>query len=165
MILVTGAAGKTGKAVVKALAGRGALVRALTRRPEQADALMALGAAAVCVGNFEDRDALAQAAGGVEAIYHICPNVSRNEVAYARAVADEAKRQRVARFVYHSVLHPQIETMPHHWAKLRVERCCSAAALCSPSCSRRPICKISSAPGAALSRTACSAFPIRPRRG
>jgi hypothetical protein len=23
--------------------------------------------------------------------------------------------------VYHSVLHPQIEAMPHHWNKLRVE--------------------------------------------
>jgi NAD(P)H dehydrogenase (quinone) len=121
MILVTGAAGKTGRAAVKALAGAGAQVRALVRRCEQADALTALGAATVCVGGFEDRDALAKAAAGVEAIYHICPNVSRNEVAYARAVADAAKRRRVARFVYHSVLRPQIEAMPHHWAKLRAE--------------------------------------------
>ena len=121
MILVTGAAGKTGRAVVKALAGAGARVRALVHRSEQADALKALGAAAVCVGSFEDGDALAQAAAGIEAVYHICPNVSANEVAYARAVADAAKGQRVARFVYHSVLHPQIEAMPHHWAKLRAE--------------------------------------------
>jgi NAD(P)H dehydrogenase (quinone) len=27
----------------------------------------------------------------------------------------------VSRLVYHSVLHPQIEAMPHHWNKLRVE--------------------------------------------
>jgi uncharacterized protein YbjT (DUF2867 family) len=27
----------------------------------------------------------------------------------------------VERFVFHSVLHPQIEAMPHHWQKLRVE--------------------------------------------
>jgi len=27
----------------------------------------------------------------------------------------------VQRFVYHSVLHPQVEAMPHHWQKLRVE--------------------------------------------
>lgn len=121
MILVTGAAGKTGRAAVKALAGVGARVRALVRRREQADALKALGATAVCVGGFEDRDALAKAAAGVEAVYHICPNVSANEVAYARAVADAAKGQRVARFVYHSVLHPQIEAMPHHWAKMRAE--------------------------------------------
>jgi uncharacterized protein YbjT (DUF2867 family) len=27
----------------------------------------------------------------------------------------------VKRFVFHSVLHPQIEAMPHHWQKMRVE--------------------------------------------
>ena len=36
---------------------------------------------------------------------------------YARAVAAAARAQGVARFVYHSVLHPQIEAMPHHWAE------------------------------------------------
>ena len=121
MILVTGAAGKTGRAVIKALAGAGAQVRALVRRPGEPGALRALGAAEVSVGSFEDRGALALAAGGAQAIYHICPNASANEIAYARAVAEAAKAQNVERFVYHSVLHPQIEAMPHHWAKLRVE--------------------------------------------
>ena len=121
MILVTGAAGKTGKAVVKALAGEGASVRALIRSPEHADTLMALGAAEVALGSFTDPAALARAAAGAQAIYHICPNVSPEEVAYARAVVAAAKAQGVTRFVYHSVLHPQIEAMPHHWAKLRTE--------------------------------------------
>jgi len=121
MILVTGAAGKTGQAVVRALAAKGAEVRALVRRAEQVDALKALGAKKVSVGSFEDRGALALATAGVQAVYHICPNVSANEVAYARAVVEAAKEHGIERFVYHSVLHPQIEAMPHHWAKLRVE--------------------------------------------
>ncbi|MGA3307693.1 MAG: NmrA family NAD(P)-binding protein [Xanthobacteraceae bacterium] len=121
MILVTGAAGKTGKAVVKALAAKGVRVRALVRNPEHAGALMTLGAAEVSIGSFEDAHALALAAAGTRAIYHICPNVSRDEVAYARAVAAAAQAQNVERFVYHSVLHPQIEAMPHHWEKMRVE--------------------------------------------
>ncbi len=121
MILVTGAAGKTGKAVVKALACKGARVRALIRNPEAAGRLMALGAAEVALGSFADAVALASAAAGVRAIYHICPNVSREEVAYARAVVAAAKAQGVRRLVYHSVLHPQIEAMPHHWAKLQTE--------------------------------------------
>lgn len=121
MILVTGAAGKTGKAIVKALAGKGARVRALIRNPEAAGMLMALGAAEVALGSFADAAALASAAAGVRAIYHICPNVSREEVAYARAVVAAAKAQGVRRLVYHSVLHPQIEAMPHHWAKLQTE--------------------------------------------
>jgi NAD(P)H dehydrogenase (quinone) len=121
MILVTGAAGKTGRAVVAALAAKGAGVRALVRRPEQAADLAALGAAEVSVGNFEDRGALDRAAAGARAIYHICPNVSAAEFAYAQAVAEAARAERVGRFVYHSVLHPQIEAMPHHFAKMRVE--------------------------------------------
>ncbi len=82
---------------------------------------MALGAAEVALGSFTDDAALASAAADVKAIYHICPNVSREEVAYARAVVAAAKAQGVTRFVYHSVLHPQIEAMPHHWAKMRAE--------------------------------------------
>jgi uncharacterized protein YbjT (DUF2867 family) len=121
MILVTGAAGKTGKAVVKALAAKGARVRALVRNPDHAGALLALGAIEVSFGSFEDSRALAQATAGAQAIYHICPNVSRDELAYARAVAAAARTHGVARFVYHSVLHPQIEAMPHHWQKMRVE--------------------------------------------
>jgi NAD(P)H dehydrogenase (quinone) len=121
MILVTGAAGKTGMAVVAALAARGARVRALVRNPAQAPAMTALGATDIALGSFGDGDALLRAAAGAEAIYHICPNVSPHELAYARAVAAAARGCGVARFVYHSVLHPQIEAMPHHWRKLRVE--------------------------------------------
>jgi NAD(P)H dehydrogenase (quinone) len=121
MILVTGAAGKTGRAVIKALAQKGAGVRALVRNPEHAGALMALGAAEVAVGSFDDAHALNSAAAGAQAIYHICPNVSRDELAYAGAIAEAALANGVARFVYHSVLHPQIEAMPHHWQKLRSE--------------------------------------------
>ncbi len=127
MILVTGAAGKTGNAVVKALAAKGANVRALVRRPEYAAVLEALGAAEVSIGSFDDPGALALATAGTRAIYHICPNVSPNEVAHARAVAAAAQAQNVARFVYHSVLHPQIEAMPHHWQKMRTEEMLFAA--------------------------------------
>jgi NAD(P)H dehydrogenase (quinone) len=121
MILVTGAAGKTGKAVVSALAAAGAPVRAMVRRPEQVAALQALGAAEVVTGSFEDADSLRRAATGALAIYHICPNVSSSELTYAQSVAAAARGCGVRRFVYHSVLHPQIEAMPHHWRKMRVE--------------------------------------------
>jgi len=121
MILITGAAGKTGKAAIKALAARGARVRAVVRRPEYAAALMTLGAAEVAVARFDDRRALSQAAAGARAIYHICPNLSPHEAAYARTVSGAALAQSVRCFVYHSVLHPQIAAMPHHWQKMRVE--------------------------------------------
>jgi NAD(P)H dehydrogenase (quinone) len=40
---------------------------------------------------------------------------------FAKALVGAATGSGVSRLVYHSVLHPQIEAMPHHWNKLRVE--------------------------------------------
>jgi len=70
MILVTGAAGKTGKAVVQALAARRADVRALIRpaRTKRKPSSYRLPKQ-FHVGNFEDADALAAATSGVSAIY------------------------------------------------------------------------------------------------
>ena len=62
-----------------------------------------------------------QAARGVQAIYHICPNVSPDEVAIGQVVIAAARSAGIERLVYHSVLHPQTEAIPHHWHKLRVE--------------------------------------------
>jgi NAD(P)H dehydrogenase (quinone) len=129
MILVTGAAGKTGMAVIKALAARGGAVRALVRHADRSDAVAAQGAREIAVGAFEDAVALAAAMYGARAIYHICPNVSPHEISYARALIAAAKAAGVPRFVYHSVLHTQIEAMPHHWAKLRVEELLLASGL------------------------------------
>jgi len=121
MILITGAGGKTGKAVIKALVARGAAVRAFVRSPAHEAALTTLGVAEVFVGTMDDAESVVRAVRGAEAIYHICPNVSPHEVAFARALIAAATQLAMPRLVYHSVLHPQIEAMPHHWAKLRVE--------------------------------------------
>jgi NAD(P)H dehydrogenase (quinone) len=129
MILVTGAAGKTGKAVVEALAKKDASVRVMVRRGEHFAALKAVGAAQCVIASFEDEEALRRAADGVRAVYHICPNVSREEVTFARAVAAAAQTRGAKRFVYHSVLHPQIEAMPHHWQKMRAEEMLLATGL------------------------------------
>jgi len=115
--------------VIEALAKKGATVRALLRRAEHVTALKTLGAAECVIGSFEDAGALRRAAAGASAIYHICPNVSPHEVAYARAVVEAAQANGVKRFVYHSVLHPQIEAMPHHWQKMRAEEMLFAAGL------------------------------------
>jgi NAD(P)H dehydrogenase (quinone) len=121
MILVTGAGGKTGKAVIKALVARGADVRAFVRSPGHEATLTKMGVSEVVAGAMDDADALTHAVKGMDAIYHICPNVSPYEVAYAKALVTAATGLGVSRLVYHSVLHPQIKAMPHHWNKLRVE--------------------------------------------
>jgi uncharacterized protein YbjT (DUF2867 family) len=121
MILVTGAAGKTGRAVLRALIARGETVRALVHRSEQARPLEVLGAREVLIGDMRDQATMDQAARGVRAIYHICPNISPNEVAIGQAAIAAGRSAGVEHFVFHSVLHPQSEAMPHHWQKLRVE--------------------------------------------
>jgi uncharacterized protein YbjT (DUF2867 family) len=121
MILVTGAGGKTGKAVIKALVARGVPVRAFVRSSAHEAALTAMGVREVVAGAMDDVDSLSRAVRGMNAIYHICPNVNPHEVVFAKAIITAVTNLGVSRLVYHSVLHPQIEAMPHHWNKLRVE--------------------------------------------
>ncbi len=120
-ILVTGAAGKTGQAVIGALAARGAAVRALVRRPEQAAHMRELGVADIVIGDIQERTTLGGAMQGIRAVYYICPNMHPHEIAIGEMMIEAALQAGVEHFVYHSVLHPQAESMPHHWAKLRVE--------------------------------------------
>jgi uncharacterized protein YbjT (DUF2867 family) len=121
MILVTGAAGKTGRAVISALCARGQMIRALVHRPEQAQVVAGLGAHEVVAGDLRSQALMDRAARGVRAVYHICPNMSPDEIAIGQAAVSAARAMGVEHFVYHSVLHPQTEAMPHHWQKLRVE--------------------------------------------
>ncbi len=121
MILITGAAGKTGKAVTQALVAKGESVRALVYRDEHIPTLKALGAKEIIVGDMIDRPTVENASTGVRAVYHICPNMSPDEIMIGRFVIDAADALGVEHLVYHSVLHPQSESMPHHWSKLRLE--------------------------------------------
>lgn len=129
MILVTGAAGKTGRAVIHALARRGKSVRAMARRAEQVPSLEAIGAAEVALGDLLDESAVRRAVDGVQAIYHIAPNVSPYEVTIGERVITAARAAGVEHFVFHSVFHPQVEAMPHHWLKMRVEESLFASGL------------------------------------
>jgi NAD(P)H dehydrogenase (quinone) len=121
MILITGAGGKTGTTLIKALVARGAPVRAFFRSAAHRASLTAMGAKEIFVGSMADPYALSQAVRGIDAIYHICPNVHPDEVAFARLLIAAATDLGVPRLVYHSVLHAQVEAMPHHWNKMRVE--------------------------------------------
>ena len=132
MILITGATGKTGQAVIDALAVRGGhRLRALVQpgRQSSAAAIKISAQAEIMVGDLLNAATLAAAFSGVHALYHICPNVHPQEVAIGQNVIGAARAARVTHFVYHSVLQPQVEAMPHHWSKMRVEEMLCAAQL------------------------------------
>ncbi len=123
MILVTGAAGKTGRRVIGALVRRDQQVRALIRpgREAQVKQMQALGVSEIVTGDMSDPVTWKGATSHISAIYHICPNMHQDEVKIGRLMIGAALDQSVGRVVYHSVLHPQTEAMSHHWNKLRVE--------------------------------------------
>ena len=96
-------------------------VSAFVYRKEHASILQSLGAEKVIVGDLRDRDLIRSAMQDVQCIYHICPNMSPDELIIGRMVIDEAQKADVEHIIYHSVLHPQTEKMNHHWQKLRME--------------------------------------------
>lgn len=120
MIVITGAGGKTGRAVVTALS-RLERVTAFARSEQFIPTLKSLGASAVQVGDLRDPEAVREAMRAARAVYHLCPNMSPDEIEIGRLVIGKAREAGVEHFVYHSVLHPQTERMNHHWQKLRVE--------------------------------------------
>lgn len=121
MILVTGAAGKTGQAVIRALLEKKSKVKAFVRSQSEADLVTRIGVQSIALGEFQNTAALREACKGIEKIYHICPNVAPDESEIGERLLTIAKQANVNHFVYHSVLHPQVEAMPHHWQKMRVE--------------------------------------------
>ena len=116
MILVVGAAGKTGRAVTNALLRRGVPVRAALRpgssgRPVEDPLVTRVEV------DLETGEGLANALDGVRAVYHLAPNLHPDEVGIARRVAEAGARAGVGRFAFHSVLHPHDASMPHHLRK------------------------------------------------
>ena len=120
-VLVVGAAGKTGLAVSRALAARGVTVRALVRTDARRSEVLRAGAAEVAVADLASGEGLDAAVSGVDAVYHLAPNVHPDEVGIARRVATAAVAAGVTRLVLHSVLHPHDRSMPHHLRKADAE--------------------------------------------
>ncbi len=121
MIAVTGAAGKTGIAIVQALAARGEAVRGLIYRASDHAKVVAAGAIESVVGDVADATIVARLLRGVRALYHICPNMHPDEAQIGAVVWACAQAAAVQHVVYHSVLHPQTAAMPHHWQKMLTE--------------------------------------------
>jgi uncharacterized protein YbjT (DUF2867 family) len=120
-ILSIGASGKHAGLVVPELVRHGARVRGFIRDPSKRDEVLARGASEVAIGDLRDSASLDAALEGIEGVFHLCPAFHPDETQLGLNVVDSAKRAGVKRFVFSSVLHPQISGMKHHIAKLLVE--------------------------------------------
>ena len=121
MILVTGAGGKTGRAVVRRFTLHGQPVRALVRREANISALLESGAREAIVADMLDPGSMRPAFEAITAIYHIPPNVHPREEEIGATAIQLSVQHGITHFVYHSVLRPYIHAMPHHLHKARVE--------------------------------------------
>lgn len=120
-VLVMGASGKTGRAVTGALAARGFRVRAAVRSERAAESVYAAGAGELAVLDLETGAGLERALEDVWGVYHLAPNVHPDEVGMAERVTAAAEAVGAGRLVFHSVLHPDDASMPHHLRKARAE--------------------------------------------
>jgi uncharacterized protein YbjT (DUF2867 family) len=121
MILITGANGQTGRAIIKALLSKGERIRAFVHKTEQIQEIKSLGQMEVVAGDMLDQKAVNEAFIGVSTVYHICPAVNPHEVEIGQMIIKAARLAKVEHFVYHSVLHSVLQDMPHHQKKLMVE--------------------------------------------
>ena len=121
MILVTGASGFTGLAVLRALAGQGAAARALIRDTAKANLVREAGAVEVRLGDLRKIDSVRDALAGCTGVYLIGPRFMAEEAEVAKAVIDLATEAGVRRLVYSGVYHPSIRPLLNHRVKLVVE--------------------------------------------
>ncbi|OAV51712.1 nucleoside-diphosphate sugar epimerase [Rhizobium sp. WYCCWR10014] len=126
-VLVTGATGQQGGAVVRALMTRGHRVKAITRRPES-DSAKRLTAAGVQVvaGDLDDAASVAAAAEGVDAMFLMGNSYEAGTDAETRqgiAAADAAKAAGIGHLIYSSVADADKKTgIPHFDSKYLVEK-------------------------------------------
>jgi uncharacterized protein YbjT (DUF2867 family) len=125
-ILVTGATGKQGGALIDNLAGQGFTLRAMTRHPE-GDAAAKLRAKGVEVvsGDLDDADSLTRALHGAWGVFGVQntweAGVEREEE-QGKRLAQLAKAAGVHHYVYASVGSAHKQTgIPHFENKWRVE--------------------------------------------
>ncbi|MBD8868622.1 SDR family oxidoreductase [Nocardioides donggukensis] len=97
---ILGGTGKTGRAVARALAARGAVP--------------------VPLGRAQWPD-LSGALRGCAAAYLIAPNLHPDEPAHVSAILAAARAAGVGRVVHHSVAAPYAPDLPHHLGKARAE--------------------------------------------
>src|SRR5215467_10229424 len=127
VVLVTGATGRQGGAVVRHMLPKGWSLRALTRRPEAHEAQsLARQGVQVVPGDLEDPASIARAAEGVYGIYSVQDFWSvgtKREVQQGKNLADGAKKAGVQHFVYSSVGGAERNTGIPHWeSKWEIEK-------------------------------------------
>jgi uncharacterized protein YbjT (DUF2867 family) len=125
-VLVSGATGKQGGALARALLAHKQAVYALTRKPDSRGAreIERLGAR-IITGDFDDQASIVKAARGIDTFFVMSTSFEKGPEAEAKqgiAVLDAAKAAGVKHIVYTSVASADKETgIPHFESKYKIE--------------------------------------------
>lgn len=120
-ILITGSAGKTGQTIIRAAVKADLEVYAMLLSLDDQNGLFTADNLHYIQGDFGVQADLDRALAGMDLVYHICPNMAEDEVEIGERMILAAQKNQLKCFIYHSVMHPQVSEMPHHWKKLQVE--------------------------------------------
>lgn len=120
MILISGANGTAGRAVIKHLVAWGIPLRALVSNAESARSIEALGGEPI-IGDMRDSDVQRRALSGISTFYHIAPGLMAKELEVGRQFIAHAKTAGIERFVLHGVSYPYAPTVNFHWTKMKLE--------------------------------------------
>ncbi len=125
VILVTGATGKQGGAVLRRLRERGFSVRALTRDPDEPRARSLTGhGTEVMRGDLNDQASLTRALDGAYGVFSVqaLERDVEEEIRQGVNLVDAAKRLRISHFIYSSVASADQDTgIPFFESKRRLE--------------------------------------------
>lgn len=141
-ILVTGATGRQGGAVVRSLSPHGWKVRALVRDPAKPSAQrLAKSNIELVQGDLFTPASLEEALNGVYGVFSVQTMAEHGvggEIVQGKLLADAAKKARVQHFVYSSVGGAERESgIPHFESKWQVEKHIQALGL--PTTILRPV--------------------------
>jgi len=117
-VLVTAGRGKTGQRVIAALQRQGGddlSIRTLCRSPVEDPKVETI------LGDMDDPSARARAVAGMDLVIHYGPAMHPREVSMGTGMIDAAVAVGVPRFVFISVIHPEIDDLLNHQAKLQIE--------------------------------------------
>jgi uncharacterized protein YbjT (DUF2867 family) len=126
LILITGATGRQGGAVLRVLREKGYPVCAVTRHPERSEAMALVGHGTEIVrADLNDLPSLTRAVEGVYGVFGVTTPYQEgveHEVQQGKNLIDAAQRSRVSHFVLSSVASADRRTgIPHFESKYAIE--------------------------------------------
>ena len=116
-ILITGATGLTGKYIFKSLIKTNNKIITFSRNPIENKTKNFQHR----IGDLYSSNDLDLLLKDIDAVYHIPPNMNKDEVKLSSKLLKYVKKHEIKHFIYHSVLHPGIKSLSHHWNKMFVE--------------------------------------------